>query len=219
MQKLEVEFVQKDLELELARACSLAMDYAMMLSVPSSNALYQLEAVRGYLEVCRREFVRGNAESIAREDAAGCIADEEVLNVSKYALQRCGSIEAVIREVQLKEQHGGFNEDRCRACFSDYDEYDKLMEIARIGASVPLPDGFQINHVQPARRQLDVRLGNTYLRHAMKHSKSGKMVLFRIEGIPPGEFDKLHWTAPLWGPKPDVAHQHGFNPSGRFSLT
>ena len=196
MQKLEVEFVQKDLELELARACSLAVDYAVdyavMLSLPPSNALYKLEAVRGYLEVCRREFVRGNAESIAREDAAGCIADEEVLNVSKYALQRCGSIEAVIREVQLKEQPGGFNEDWCRACFSDNDEYDKLMEIARIGASLPLPDGFQINHVQPARRQLDVRLGDTYLKHAMKHSKSGKMVLFRIEDIPLRELDKLH---------------------------
>ena len=57
---------------------------------------------------------------------------------------------------------------------------------------------------------------------AVKHSKSGKMVLFRIEDIPPADselVDKLHWTAPHWRPKPDVANPHDFSPGGRFSLT
>ena len=87
--------------------------------------------------MCQREFVRGNAESIAKKDSATCTADERVLDASKLrlALQRCGSIEAVIREVQLKEQSSRFNEERCRACFSEYEEFDKLLEIARSGAS------------------------------------------------------------------------------------
>ena len=170
------------------------------------------------LAMCQREFVRGIAENIAKKDSATCTADERVLDASKLrlALQRCGSIEAVIREVQLKEQSSRFNEERCKACFSEYEEFDKLLEIARSGASVPLPDGFQLNQIQPSRRQLDMRLGNAYLKHAIKYSQSGEMVLFRLEDIPAIEQEKLHWTSPHCGPKPDAAYPHGFNPGGRF---
>ena len=204
--------------MEVARACELAIKYAKLLAKESDVSTLKGKVI-STLSRCRKEFIRSNSESLAREDSKDFVADEAILDSNKGLLAECGgSLELLIFRTQLSRIDVGFTSDRCDLYCKDCDDYDILKESVGPGIAVPVPENFVTNQIVEKRRNLDHRLGNTYIKHAFKMQASGDAVLLRLSDIPQSEIQKLHFTSPHWTPKPDDTFESGFNPVGRFLI-
>ena len=103
--------------------------------------------------------------------------------------------------------------DRFNAVFADLPEPDRsrLVLIATVGASIPLPGGFVRLSSPPPLRPLAQSLGNCFLKHAVKLWEGGKVLALPLRSLSTTELQTLHFCPGHWTPKPNV-------PMGRFLL-
>ena len=190
----------------IERAVGLVMGIGTLIGGPtlakertSSLALF---AVQEYFNTCKKEFVRGGAEEMARVDAEDFVFPSEDLCRDGVTLQELGTIERVVRERQLSSRVTRFNIDRYQL-LADTSDASVLRELASSGASIPVAADFVINPVPERPRKLQLRLGKCYSKHAYKLWKSGGALVFREQDIPVEERRKLninplHWCAKLF---------------------
>ncbi len=167
-----------------------------------------IHTVEQYFNVCKEEFVRGNAEERARADAEDFVFPLGDLGRDGERLKELGSIENVVRERHLYSRPQRFNSDRYQH-LSETKDASVLHELATTGAAIPVGGDFVINPVAEAPRQLQHKLGKCYFKHAYKLWKSGGALLFQELDIPDNERVKLNFNPLHWCPKP-------FCPGGRW---
>lgn len=176
------------------------------LFLPSTLALLpSLVDVSAFFGRCQSEFVRGKAESIAREASlsfkgipASILTDAADTLINKFN----GSLPDMVRDAQDSQQEDRFNEARCKHVFSCDPEFDTLLMLATSGASVPIEDDFVLQTAPEPLRNLHLRLGGCIPQHALKLWESGKALLFRIADLPKElliHYNNSHWTS-----KPDA---------------
>jgi len=160
------------------------------------------EAVALYFNLCKEEFVRGNAEERARIDALDFVFPESDLIRDGEVLKNLGSIERVVRDRQNGTRIDRYNLERYQAYLSNTSDSDVLRVLAESGAKIPVADDFIFNPVTEPPRQLQRKLGNCYSKHAYKLWKSGGALVFRETDIPESERCKLNINPLHWCPKP-----------------
>jgi hypothetical protein len=161
-----------------------------------------LDEVVAYFHSCKREFARGGAESRAKEHAQSFEGiPASLLDTAAERLHQefDGNLPNMIHDVQVKSSRDRFNAERCRDVFAEDPEFDTLMELATVGADVPIDPNFVVQSSPEPLRALHLRLGNCIPQHAFKLWESGKALLFRLSDVVSCclHFNNSHWT-----PKP-----------------
>ena len=160
------------------------------------------EAIMRYFDVCKEEFVRGNAEERARNDARDFVFPKNDLIHDGKSLQQLGTIEEVVRDRQSRTKGERYNSDRYDLYLSETSDATVLCDVAEFGAAIPVASDFVINPAIEPPRQLQRKLGNCYCKHAYKLWKNGGALIFREQDIPESERCKLNINPLHWCPKP-----------------
>lgn len=184
----------------VARAISLVGVYLPLFTSSALVVLPLLAEVMVYFASCQLEFVKGGAESRAFSEASSFPGIPESL-LSDAADTLCNtfnnSLELMILHQHVSSSDHRFNADRCRDVFVDDPEFDTLMDLATVGAVVPIPDDFVIQSTPEPLRQLHMRLGQCIPKHAFKLWEDGKALLFRLKDVVSLllHFNNSHWTS------------------------
>ena len=189
----------------LSEAIAQAQIY-LPLFLPSKVVLVpSLEVVSQFFAHCQTEFVRGTAEVVAREASKSFLGfPDEVLDesIDKLINEFDASLPRMVEAAQESKKEFRFNESRCRDVFVDDPEFDTLLLLATVGATVPVEDDFVVQDSPEPLRMLHLRLGQCIPQHAFKLWESGKALLLRIADLPRRlvlHFNNSHWTS-----KPDA---------------
>lgn len=189
----------------LTRAIGQASIYLPLFMPSKEVILPSLYEVSIFFERCKNEFVRGGAEKAAYESAtsfkgipASVLTEAADNLINKFG----GSLPEMVLDAQSSQMDSRFNETRCRQVFSEDPEFDTLLALATLGASVPIQEDFVLQYTPEPLRKLHLRLGNCIPQHAFKLWESGKALLFRVADLPSQlllHFNNSHWTS-----KPDT---------------
>lgn len=122
------------------------------------------------LKQFEEEFQRDKRITEARIDSSSLVLPPGFLDRDLADLRLQTSIAKLVELRQGSWAPGHFNMDRFNAVFKDLPEPDRsrLIEIATVGASIPLPEGFVRLSSPPPLRPLAQSLGNCFLKHAVK---------------------------------------------------
>ena len=99
-------------------------------------------AIELYFELCKEEFVRGNAEERARNDARDFVFPEGDLIYDGKSLRQLGTIEAVVRDRQLRRKEERYNSDRYGKYLAGISDAIVLSRVAEFGAAIPVASDF-----------------------------------------------------------------------------
>ena len=184
----------------VARAISLVGVYLPLFTSSVVIVLPLLAEVMIYFASCRLEFVRGGAESRAFVEASSFSGiPESLLSDAADILHNTfnNSLELMILQRHLASSEGRFNVDRCRDVFVDDPEFETLMDLASVGAVVPIADDFVVQSTPEPLRKLHMRLGQCIPKHAFKLWEDGKALLFRLQDVVSLclHFNNSHWTS------------------------
>lgn len=122
------------------------------------------------LKQFEEEFQRERRITEARIDSSSMVIPPGFLDRDLADLRLQTSIAKLVELRQRSWAPSHFNMDRFNAVFADLPEPDRsrLVEIATVGASIPLPEGFVRLSSPPPLRPLAQSLGNCFLKHAVK---------------------------------------------------
>lgn len=197
--------IEEDIDEVIAAAVALSLKYVSYLcheGDASNSVAFNTQLFKHFFNTCQKEFVRGNAEEIARLDAADFKFSEETLAQDGNDLRRLGTIENLVLERQASVRADRFNETRCRALFSGVADSERLLRLATEGAYVPVGSDFVTNPVAEKPRNLQKKLGNCYSKHAYKLWLKKAVLIFREKDIVESEMEKLNKNPIHWCVKP-----------------
>ena len=101
-----------------------------------------------------------------------------------------------------KEKFVSMRPDACREVFLEDPEFDTLLSLATVGATVQVEDEFVVQDSPEPLRMLHLRLGQCIPQHAFKLWESSKALLFRMADLPKQLV--LHYNNSHWTSKPDA---------------
>lgn len=185
----------------LDRAVQLVATYAPLIIFDRQLRVPSSAEVRLFFDVCRHEFVEGDAIGRARADSSAFPGiPTDVLDTSARALheQFNGDLVSYVQHVQDKASVHRFNPSRCRDVFSDDIEFETLLELSESGAFIPIPPDFVYQTSPEPLRKLYHKLGNTVPKAALKLYDEGKALLFRCDDVAPVtklQQNNAHWCA------------------------
>lgn len=199
--------VRETLQVGLTRALKHLSEYTVMFGLSASSV--EMEELKEFFHSCEAQFVRGNAEKVARDAADGFEWCDDDLNRDGDDLQKFGSIGELVRHRRSLNSPHRFNIERCQTYFSDVSNAAVLMDIAEWGARLPVASDFVLQTIPEKPRALQKKLGSNYSKQVKKlWDKGGVLVLKPQHLLPlPLEraklgFNPFHWTAKP-GPPPD----------------
>jgi hypothetical protein len=192
--------IKESLEEGFTRAISHLKVYAQMFGIDDCSL--QIGDLMTFYRSCETQFVRGNAEKAAKEAAEGFAWREEELDRDGRDLLRLKSISDLVNERRVKNCKNRFNEERCREYFANVSNANVLMDLARVGAKLPVAGDF-VSQVTPEKpRALQRKLGLNYSKQVKKLWDKGGVLVLREEHVSPFERSKLNFNPFHWTPKP-----------------
>ena len=196
---------RETLQVGLTRALQHLMLYSNMFGLTESSV--EMEELITFFHSCETQFVRGNAEKIARAASEGFAWREEDLDRDGLDLVRLGSISALVADRRSISHTNRFNAERCQKYFSAVSNAEVLMDLAVWGARLPVAEDFVFQNTPEKPRALQKKLGLNYSKQVKKLWDKGGVLVVREEVVIPSErrksnFNPFHWT-PKPGPPPD----------------
>lgn len=199
--------VHEDMASMVEKASALAVIYAQYLLYQDSKDVLKKVDVKMFQEFfdqCEKEFLRGNAEEIARIDAIDFELSEEALTRDGLDLKRVGTIEQLVKLRQEAVSHNRYNEERFHDLFTNVSDAKVLHMLATEGASVPVAADF-VSQPDPEKpRGLQRRLGKCYMKHAFKLWQKNCVLILKREDVEASELEKLNDNPLNWTVKPLV---------------
>jgi len=177
--------IRGSLQDSVSRAIDLVSVY-LPLFTSLAFVLPSVAMVLSYFNSCKLEFARSGAESRARDDAQSFEGiPESILDDAADCLHQKfnGILPDMIKEVQSQSSKDRFNVERCLDVFVDDPEFDTLMELASVGADVPIDSAFVLQSQPEPLRSLHTRLGNCIPQHVVVLTLSVGCCQFVILGI------------------------------------
>ena len=167
----------------------------------------EMEELITFFHSCETQFVRGNAEKMARAASEGFAWKDEDLDRDGLDLVRLGSISALVADRRSISHTNRFNAERCQKYFSEVSNAEVLMDLAVWGARLPVAADFVFQNTPEKPRALQKKLGLNYSKQVKKLWDKGGVLVLREEVVIPSErrksnFNPFHWT-PKPGPPPD----------------
>lgn len=181
----------------ITKTIAIAHTLAEHFGVPWSDGRSDLATeLRTVLQSCVSEFTKGTAVNDALAAFRHTCWTSEMLHRDKDALVRVGSLQRLVQQRQQDAAVARFNPERCLSVFSQDQEIDTLLEIAKTGVVVDTPPEFLPLHEPPPMRRLHERLLPVYRYHAMKLWSDDKALLLPPEVLQRAgcHFSPVHWT-------------------------
>ena len=147
----------------------------------------------------RAEAVQERAEAEAR---AFTFPAPDLLRDST-SLNRLGTVEAVISEIQDSAKMSGFNINRVRDHYSSDPHFDTLCEIALHGAIIDTDPSFLHVSQQDVHRPLVDKYPHAFSLHAHRLWSKGKAVIFQLSSLPLPILKQLSFCGVHLAFKPD----------------
>ena len=157
--------------------------------------------------ICSTAISLQSAIMLAESDAQDFVFPADIEQRDVIQLKCVGSLDALIQSHQLRRSQDRFNVDRCRTCFSEDPEFERLMELASHGAFIDVaPEFVRCPFPDASRPLLTKQLSRTIAKHAFKLWVKGDVIILPFSVLQqfPVHFNNLHWC-----PKPGA-------PGGRF---
>ncbi len=153
-------------------------------------------------ECLSKKFNKNRYFEVAENANRGFEWPQAVYTRDLEHLRACGSIENLIREVQLQKRNVSFNSDRVREYCSGDPEYERLLQISN-GVVVDVPDNFSRRPLPTKFRYLQSQMTSTYRSLYLKSWTRFRGVILPIKELSPEQLDSLHFSDSHWTSKVD----------------
>ena len=185
-------------------ACDLAKLYSGVLIQGSVEFnINKLNKLPEVIHSLASLFSKSLAEQRAEKSAGAFVFPQIIFTQDSELLSTCnGDIGLAVLAKQQSHNHERFNEERCRAVFSEDPEFSNLLDLARNGAIVDVGETFVPVADPDVPRASHSRLRSCLAKHVFKLWEKGRGLALCVKDLSVDQLrdihvSPIHWTTKL----------------------